>query len=159
MAVSDNEAPPTRGPQHEALAVFLGNWRAEGVSYGSPKQTAENPTATAEPWKSTHTARWHTGKFFLVQDERATTGPNPFDTLSVMGVDADTGKYFARCFENHGFYRRYNVSVSGRVWTFDGEYERARYEFSADGNTQIIVWEWRPRDVWLPLCQRTAVRV
>ena len=28
-----------------------------------------------------------------------------------------------------------------------------------DGRTQRIVWEWKPRDRWLPLCERTAVRL
>ena len=36
MTTHDSEAPPTRGPQHDALEVFLGNWRATGTSYGLP---------------------------------------------------------------------------------------------------------------------------
>lgn len=158
MTTSDNEAPPTRGDQHDALAVFLGRWRAEGKSYGSPSQPDDDPKSAAEPWLSTHTGTWHTGEFFLVQDERAIIGANPFDTLSVMGVDAKTGRYFARSFENHGFYRHYDVAVDGRVWTLTGETERARTEFSADGRTQTISWEWRPQDRWLPLCDRRARR-
>ena len=85
-------------------------------------------------------------------------GASPFNTLSVMGVDATTSGYFARSFENHGFYRHYNVAVDGRVWTIDGETERARIEFSADGRTQTITWEWHPKDRWLPLCDQVAHR-
>ena len=54
-----------------------------------------------------HTARFHTGDFFLIQDEHATTGPNgpfPFHTISVMGVDPSTDSYFAHTFKNHGFF-------------------------------------------------------
>jgi hypothetical protein len=158
MTTSNSEAPPTRGAAHDELAVFLGRWRATGTSYGGPKQRANDPKSAGEPWVSTHTGSWHTGKFFLIQDERATTGVAPFDTLSVMGVDAATGRYFARSFENHGFYRHYDTAVNGRVWTYTGETERARIEFSADGRTQTITWEWRPGDEWLPLCDRVAVR-
>ena len=154
----DAEAPPTRGAKHEALAAFLGRWRAEGKSYGSPKQPQDDPKSAAEPWISTVTGRWYTGEFFLVQDERALTGGKPFDTLSVMGVDAKTGRYFAQTFENHGFSRRYDVTADGRVWTFTGPTERARVEFSQDGRTQSIVWEWKPGDRWMPLCDRTARR-
>lgn len=154
----DNEAPPVRGEKHEALAVFLGRWRAEGDSYGSPEPPDDAPKSAPEPWVSTHVGRWHTGGFFLVQDEEALIAGRPFDTLSVMGVDAETGRYFARSFENHGFSRHYDVSVNGRVWTLSGERERARVEFSADGRTQVITWEWRPRDRWLPLCDRVARR-
>ena len=46
-------------------------------------------------WTSTHTARWHTGKFFLIQDERAQID-GPFDTLSVMGWDDDTKRAVLR---------------------------------------------------------------
>lgn len=158
MADSHDHAPPVRGPAHDALAVFLGRWRAEGWAYGGPRQTEDDPKGAAVPWVSTHTAAWHTGGFFLVQDERATTGGQPFDTLSVLGVDAATGRHFVRSFENHGFYRHYDLAVDGRVWTVTGDTERARIEFSAGGRTQTITWEWRPGDRWLPLCDRVARR-
>ena len=48
------------------------------------------------PWKSTHTGRWHTGEFFLIQDERAVTGTAPFDTLSIMGWDAENAVAISR---------------------------------------------------------------
>jgi len=76
-----------------------------------------------------------------------------------MGCDDEAGRYFARSFENHGFYRHYEVAVQGRVWTINGETERARIEFSDDGSQQTITWEWRPKDVWLPLCDRVATKL
>jgi hypothetical protein len=158
MVTSDNEAAPTRGKQHAALGVFLGRWSAEGKSYGSPNQSVDDPKGTSEPWISTYTAKWHTGEFFLIHDERATSGGKPFDTLSVLGVDATSGRYFARSFENHGFYRHYDVAADGLIWTYAGKTERARISFSPDGRTQTIVWEWRPNDRWLPLCDRVARR-
>jgi hypothetical protein len=158
MAISDDETPPTRDHRHIALEVFLGEWQAEGASYGGPEQSDADPKGRPEPWVSSHIARWHTGQFFLVQNERAVVGGAPFDTLSVMGVDPKTGRYFARSFENHGFYRHYDVDVDGRVWTLTGPRERARVEFSPDGTVQSITWEWRPNDAWLPLCDRTARR-
>jgi hypothetical protein len=151
-------AQPVRSKLHDALEIFVGQWRAEGMSYGSPHQSIAHPKADAQPWKSTHTAQWHSGRFFLLLDEKAHVGPDPFETFGVMGVDAQTGRLFARCFENRGFERRYEVSVDGRRWTFDGATERAVIDFSADGRTQRIVWEWKPRGRWLPLCERTAVR-
>ena len=48
---------------------------------------------------STHAARWHTGRFFLVQSERAVVGsdaPAPFDTPSIVDVDSDSGAAFAQ---------------------------------------------------------------
>ena len=144
------ESPPERSAAHDRLDVFLGQWTAEGEAYGS---------GTAESWTSSHTARWHTGRFFLIQDERALTGGKPFDTLGIMGVDPETHRYFIRSFENHGFYRHYDIANEGRVWTFSGELERARIEVSGDGRTQMITWEWKPKGRWVPLCDRVARRV
>ena len=83
----------------------------------------------------------------------------PFETLSIMGVDDNTGDYFARAFENHGFYRHYEVVVGGRVWKLTGPTERARIEFSGDGGIQTIAWEWKVLGVWQPLCDRVAHRI
>lgn len=149
---------PVRSQLHDALEMFVGEWRAEGLSYGSPHQSIAEPKADAQHWKSTHSARWHSGRFFLLHDEKAHVGADPFDTFSVMGVDAQTGRLFDHWFENHGHQRRYDINIDGRRWTFNGATERALIDFSADGRTQRIVWEWKPRGRWLPLCERTAVR-
>jgi Protein of unknown function (DUF1579) len=153
------QTPPIRSLLHDALEMFVGEWRAEGMAYGSANQSIAHPKADTKPWKSTHSARWLSGRFFLVQDETAHIGNDPLDTMTVMGVDAQSGQLFAAMFENHGYERRYEVKVDGRRWTLDGDSERALIDFSADGRTQRIVWEWKPRDRWLPLCERTAVRV
>ena len=103
MTTSDYEAPPTRGEQHDALAMFLGRWRAEGTSYGSPEQSESDPKRAGEPWVSTHTGTWHTGKFFLIQDERAHVGGQPFDTLSVL----DAGTHGSR--EEESTYETWRI--------------------------------------------------
>ena len=76
-----------------------------------------------------------------------------------MGWDDNTGRYFARSFENHGFYRHYDVTVEGKVWTTSGKSERARIEFTDHGRRQIITWEWRLKDAWMPLCDRVATKL
>lgn len=145
----------TRAP-HEELEVFLGDWHAEGTSYGGDEQSPDHLHAGASPWRSIHTVRWHSGGYFVVQDERAN---GPFDTLSLLGWDQDAARYFLRSVENHGFARDYTLAVEGHTWTLTGEHERATFVFSEDGRTQEISWEWKPDQGWLPLCDRTAHRV
>ena len=135
-----NQGAINREP-HEKLAVFLGDWPAEGTSYGGDEQSPDAPRAGATPWSSVHSARWHSGNYFIVQDERAN---GPFDTLTLMGWDADTGRYFARTIENHGFARDYTTTVDGRIWTLSGEHARATYRSSEDGRTQEIPGSGRP---------------
>ena len=66
------------------------------MSFGGTDQLGADPKANGVPWVSTHTARWHTGDFFLIQDERALLSGKAFDTLSMMGVEPDTESHFAR---------------------------------------------------------------
>ena len=157
--VIQDKTQPKRGLAHEALAVFLGSWSAEGTSYGGADQSGGDPRANGVPWVSEHRGYWHTGRFFLVQDERARLGGEVFDTLSIMGVEAETGMYFARGFENHGFYRNYPVTRDENVWKVNGDIERAMITFGDDNRTQTIAWEWRPKGEWLPLCDRVATRI
>jgi Protein of unknown function (DUF1579) len=159
MATKDNEAAPVRSSAHDALSVFLGEWRAEGMSFGGTDQSGPDPKANGVPWVSTHSTRWHTGDFFLIQDERARIDGKVFDTLSVMGVEHGDKGYFARTFENHGFYRHYALSVEDRIWLLEGETERARTVFDAQGDTQTITREWLRDGKWLPLCDRVATRI
>lgn len=159
MTAAHSEAPPVRGRLHDALSVFLGDWRAEGTSFGGPDQSPADPKAHGVPWISTHTARWHTGEFFLIQDERAQIAGATFDTLSILGVEPGDKGHFARTFENHGFYRHYGLSVDDRTWRLVGPTERARTVFDAAGDTQTITWEWLRDGKWLPLCDRVATRV
>ena len=94
---------PKRGDAHDALAVFLGKCTARGTSYGGADQQGQDPKANGEPWVSTHEASWHTGQFFVIQDDRADIAGTRFDTLSILGVE-EAGSYFSRSVENHGFY-------------------------------------------------------
>jgi hypothetical protein len=80
------------GREHDALAVFLGSWKAEGTSYGGTDQSGADPKANGVLWTSKHAGHWHTGGFFLIQDEKALPGGVVFDTLSIMGFDSEKNK-------------------------------------------------------------------
>ena len=134
--------------ESEALKVFLGDWSAEGTAYGADQK--------GEPWRSVHSAVWHSGGFFIVQNGRAN---GPFDTMSFLGWDADRSTYFSWSIENHGFAREYLVTVDGDVWTFTGDQERATITFGDDRRTQTHHWEFRPDGEWITLCHRVATRV
>lgn len=150
--------PPTRSAIHESMDAFLGRWTATGTSYGGTDQSGVDPKANGQSWHSTYECFWHTGRYFLVQDERADIAGMRFDTLSIMGVD-EGGAAFIRGFENHGFQSLYRVTKSGDEWRFEGASERAKIVFSENFTRQTIAWEWKPEGTWLPLCDRVASRV
>jgi hypothetical protein len=134
--------------EHRKLSVFLGDWAAEGTAYG--------PDGGGTPWRSIHSAHWHSGEYAVVQDERAA---GPFDTIALLGWDADRGTYFSWSVENHGYAREYLVTTEGDTWTFIGERERARIDFGDDGRRQTHHWEVLAEGRWVPLCDRVATRV
>lgn len=142
---------PTRGREHDALEVWVGAWRAEGTNYARDGTTSK--------WLSDETVEWLAGEFFVVQRWNEHGSKAPFIGLGVIGYAAESKTYLTRSFENHGFYREYDIKVDGNRWTFDGPTERARYEFTDGGDTQLIHWEFKPGDKWLPLCDRVARRV
>jgi len=156
------DQPVDRGELHEALSVFVGKWRAEGWSYTGTDPNANDPKQPRERWLSTLDASWHTGEFFLIQNERAYSGEDTtgvFETHSVFGVDPSTGAYFVHTFENHGYFRLYGLKRDGKVWTFDGQTERARYVFSDDARSVTIAWELMKGGKWMPLCDRVAFKL
>lgn len=134
--------------EHQRLEIFIGDWWAEGTAYGA--------NLSGEEWRSIHSARWHSGGQFVVQDERAN---GPFDTMSFLGWDQERDSYFSWSIENHGFNREYLVTVEGDVWTFTGPSERATITFSEDGRVQTHHWEFKPQGGWITLCDRVARRV
>jgi len=134
--------------EHTALAVFLGDWSAEGTAYGADGE--------GSAWRSVHSARWHSGEYFVVQDEHAA---GPFDTIGFIGWDSDRGTYFSWSVENHGFAREYLLEVDGATWTFTGDQERATITFADNGRTQTHYWEMLSEGSWIPLCDRIATPV
>jgi hypothetical protein len=144
---------------HERLDVFIGKWRAEGDSF-AVGQTIEKPRGTTEKWLSNETYEWLPGQFFIMQRWDAMTGANLFQGIAIVNWDNSNQHYVTRSYENHGFVRDYVTHVDGKIWTFIGDTERARVEFTNGNNTQNIAWEWRkPGEDWLPLCDRVAKRV
>jgi len=162
MKETEPHTPPTRSELHAALDVFAGRWRAEGWSYPGADPAAQDPKQPRERWLSTIDAYWHTGGFFLLQDERCYAGEDTsgvFETHSVFGVEPGTDRFFVHNFENHGFFRLYRLSREANVWTFEGQTERARYEFSENHRKVTIAWELKKGGEWRPLCDRVAIRI
>jgi hypothetical protein len=148
-----------RAAPHERMKVFIGNWHAERDSYAAG-QTKQNPRGSPEKWLSDETVEWLPGQFFVMQRWDAMTGANAFQGTAIISWDATHQHYMTRSYENHGFVRDYLTRVDDQIWTFTGDTERARVEFTNGGTTQKIAWEWRQHgEDWLPLCDRVAKRM
>jgi hypothetical protein len=146
---SSETKKPARGAAHEQLDVFVGRWKTQGQSYG--------PDA---PMVGDESYEWLPGEFFLAVRFDRRVGDGEHRGLGVMGYDESRQVHFATMYDNLGFARTSDLRVRGRVWTFDGPWERANYAFSEDGRTITIHWE-RTFDGanWQPLCDLKATKV
>jgi len=139
------EAKPQRGPEHDKLAVFVGDWRGEGAGgAGSPMTTRE-------------TYDWVEGKFFLVTRFDQKVGEARHIGEGLIGYDPEAGTYFLNLVDNLGYARAYEVRDLGRdVWRFLGQRERAT--LTLRGERMNVRWEHRPNGGdWAPLCEFNAV--
>ncbi|MBC7988725.1 MAG: nuclear transport factor 2 family protein [Luteimonas sp.] len=144
---------------HRLLDVFVGTWRVGGHSFGEGQQ-ADNPRASAVPWKGEQTYDWLPGGFFLRNRGHAAVGSRTLISTEIVGYDKAKAGYLSNLFDNSGFHPDYQGSVDGDVWTFSAAGSRSRLAFSDENRKLEINWEWRnDGSDWLPLCDLVATRV
>ena len=141
---------------HRRLEVFIGDWHAEGTSYGNG-QDAADPRAAGVPWTSDESYEWLPGNFFVLHRWDALAGE--FKGAEIMGYDEAEGGYFTRMFDNAGHHPDYRASVDGDVWSFTEAQTRATVTVQDGGDKMTFNWEWKNGGrKWLPLCDRVASR-
>ena len=133
--VSGNTNPRQRKPTaaHRRLEVFIGDWHAEGMSYGDG-QIAAKPRAAGVAWTSDESYEWLTGNFFVLHQWDAQIGTRKFKGVEIMGYDAAVSGYFKRMFDNAGHHLVYRAGVSSRVWSLAEAQTRATVTVQDGGN-------------------------
>lgn len=108
--------------------------------------------------KFVQTCEWLSGGFFLVNRWDGHVGESEFNGMEIIGYDFASQTYFSHFFDNAGNAPTYQVTFRENVWMYNGELQRATFEFSDEGNTMTTHWDWKKNnDVnWLPLCDLTA---
>ena len=139
------------------LELFAGKWNVKGKSYaeGSSNESLQVSSAQME---FSQTGEWLLSGFFLVNRWSGHVGESEFNGMEIIGYDIPSRKYISKFFDNAGNAPTYQVTVRENVWTYNGEVQRATFEFSDDGKTMKTHWDWRKSDGgnWLPLCDLTA---
>ena len=146
-----------RSAETKRLDIFVGKWKVEGKSYTEGSSNA-NLQASFVEMKFVQTCEWLSGGFFLVNRWDGHVGESEFNGMEVIGYDFACQTYFSRFFDNAGNAPTYQVTLRENVWTYNGELQRATFEFSEDGNAMKTHWDWRETEGenWLPLCNLTA---
>ena len=141
-----------------APAAFIGDWHAEGTSYGVV-QDAAHPRAADAPWTSHESQEKLPGSFFVLHRWDAQMGKHEFKGTEIIGYDEAEGGYFTRMFDNAGHHPGYRASVDGDAWSFTEAQTRATVTVQDSGDKMTFNWEWKNGGrKWLPLCDRVASR-
>ena len=146
-----SEPPPKRGPAHERLDAFVGNWAIDGRNGEGAGRAADTRVTGHETYE------WLPGRFFLVYRWDRRFGDTQHTGIGVIGYDEPRDAYSAQFFDNLGYARTYDATVRDRVLTLTGAWERA--SISVGGGIMMTHWERTTDGVnWLPLCDLTGTK-
>lgn len=125
------------------LDVFIGTWSTTG-RFVSPLP-GEPETMTA-----TDSYEWLPGNAHILHKAEAHMGDDgPSFTNEIMGYAAD-GALEATAYGGDGSVAHYIARLEDLGWEIDGETERFRGAFSADGQKLTGRWELRDNGDWRP---------
>lgn len=134
---------PRPGPEHEALAPFVGRWRTRG-------EVRASGSTPALEIAGTDAYEWLPGGFFLLHRVDVRIGGDPVQAIEIIGWDAEAGTYFMRSYDSQGGTGEMTATVAGGVWTFTGDAERFTGEFGEGGRTLSGHWQRREGADWCP---------
>ena len=142
-----------RGREQDMLEMFIGTWQVHG--YNEPLQLGSGRAAVTGTQKYV----WLPGEYFVRGTWHHRFGQRVHQGVSLLGFEPDQASYFAHNYDNLGYARSYAVALTGRIWTFSGEFERATFAFGEDGDRYQETWELtRDGRTWLPLGALEATR-
>ena len=123
-----------------APEAFIGDWHAEGTSYGVV-QDAAHPRAADAPWTSHESQEKLPGSFFVLHRWDAQIGKDAFKGAEIMGNDEADGGYFTRMFDNTGHHPEYRASMDGQVWSCTAAQTRITATVQGGGDKMTFNWE------------------
>ena len=122
---------PARNAELEALDVLVGEWSLEATHPAYP--------STVVPGRATF--EWLEGRQFLIQRARSDHPDFP-DSISVIGVAADSEQLSAHYFDSRGVQRIYGMSMSDgvmRMWRDEPGFSQ-RFTGSFSDQRSTLYW-------------------
>jgi hypothetical protein len=111
VALAQAPAPPKPGPEHKALAYFVGNWTGEG-------EMKPGPLGPGGKITSTDSCQSFEGGFQVVCRGKGTGPMGPMTSLGVMAYSAADKGYTYYGIDNMGTSELSTGQKSGSSWTF-----------------------------------------
>lgn len=142
MTTRDRQPPPTPGPEHRRLDVFVGTWNLAG-------HQLEGPFGPAMKIKAVSTFEWLPGAFFLIHRFEGRMNEAEIACVEIIGYDPSNQSYPTPAFYNDGNAIEWQLRERDGTWIRSGEAPmadtsvkvRCTMEFSNAGNTMTGTWE------------------
>jgi hypothetical protein len=147
-------------PELDKLNVFIGKWKTEGTSYAEGSSDDDLKSSSVS-MASEETFEWILDGAFIIHNWNGNVGKAAFKGMEIIGYDKKSNIYTSNFFDNAGNCPTYKLRVNNNAWTYTGELQKAIFEFSDDGNTIKIHWDWKKpgSENWLPLCDLKAIKI
>lgn len=140
-------------PALRSFEVLVGEWRTTGRHPLVPGTTFHGRTSFA----------WHEGGAFLIMHSEIDEPEIP-SGVAVFGSDDATARYFMLYFDERGVSRKYDVTMTGNVLTWQRDdpslSQRATITLDQDGARMFMKGEMsRARGAWEDDLSLTYMRV
>lgn len=126
-----------------ALTLLHGTWRTEGQLVG----VAPSPRSTLA---AVDRYEWLPGLDLLAHYVAGHLGARSVASFEVWRYDRTRRAYVSTSFDERGETATFRAHLRGRRWSVDGETQRFRGAFSADGETLTGTWEQKHGRAWKP---------
>jgi hypothetical protein len=114
LAAGQEPAAPKPGPEHQAMAVFVGNWKFDGTTSASEMGPAGKVTFT-------ESCELYEGGFAVVCRSEGTSPSGPTKSLSIMSYDPAKKAYTYYAVEKGFPPFMATGQREGKAWNWDTE--------------------------------------
>ena len=136
---------PRRGPEHEALAAWVGRWVNQG-------HTINDDGGLGLPITTSDIYEWAPGGFFVVHSAYGRVGDMGAGGVEIIGYDDAAGGYRSHLYDSFGNVVVSRLTADGDTWIYHGDTTRATVVFSDRHHVQTVLHE-RTADggtTWVP---------
>jgi len=142
-----------RGPEHDALAAWVGRWINRGHVINADGSAGLEIT-TSDVYE------WVPGGHFLMHTAYGRMGDFGGGGVEIIGYDAAREEYTSHLFDSLGNVVVSRLVAHGNTWTYHGETTRSTVHFSTDHHVQTVIHE-RTDDgsTYTPSMRVTLVKV
>ncbi len=130
VAIGRVTHPPSPGPEHRRLDIFIGKWINEGHTVA----TAEAPSVRI---LTSDVYEWMPGGFFVLHTAYGRIGNVDVGGTEIISYDPSTKTYRSLLFDSQGNINEDELTAEGNTWTWAGATHRATATFTDNGKTQV----------------------